>query len=242
MGSNGLANPRDFLTPEAWFEDRKVEITAKGGSQRGGFLVIHKFLGKLFAARQAFSPFNVVAWHGNYAPYKAPRLPTLLCSPPVDGGGAHVPAPYYHRNTMSEFMGLIRGVYEGKADGFQPGGASLHSCYTPHGPDTATFEKAVADKADAFPGHLPEDTLAFMFETCFVPRLTPAAMASPMRDLDYYHCWEGLKSHFGIHKGLNEGEGEEVGEGGGGDKEGEDESLEVSSIKRARRAFSTAHQ
>eukprot|EP00899_Mesostigma_viride_P010042 jgi/Mesvir1/19039/Mv12802-RA.1 len=173
IGSNGLANPRDFLTPEAWFEDRKVEITAKGGSQRGGFLVIHKFLGKLFAARQAFSPFNVVAWHGNYAPYKYdlarfcpinsvsfdhpdPSVFTVLTCPSARPGTALADfvvfpprwtvaehtfrPPYYHRNTMSEFMGLIRGVYEGKADGFQPGGASLHSCYTPHGPDTATFE------------------------------------------------------------------------------------------------------
>ncbi|GAB2239313.1 hypothetical protein Droror1_Dr00025226 [Drosera rotundifolia] len=49
-------------------------------------------------------------------------------------------SPYYHRNCMSEFMGLIHGGYKAKGEGFHPGGASLHSCMTPHGSDTKTFE------------------------------------------------------------------------------------------------------
>lgn len=103
--------------------------------------------------------------------------------------------PYYHRNVMSEFMGLIRGVYDAKADGFLPGGASLHSCMTPHGPDTKTFEGATAVEAEQI-AHLPKDTLAFMFETYYTPRLTCQAMGAPNIDRNYYQCWVGLKSHF----------------------------------------------
>ena len=52
--------------------------------------------------------------------------------------------PWFHRNVASEFMGLIHGVYDAKAEGFMPGGASLHNCMTGHGPDAETFEKASA--------------------------------------------------------------------------------------------------
>ena len=92
-------------------------------------------------------------------------------------------------------MGLIRGVYDAKADGFLPGGASLHICMTPHGPDTSTFEQAVRPENET-PKHLPRDTLAFMFETSAIPRLTPHALGAPNVDREYYECWLGLKSHF----------------------------------------------
>ncbi|KAK9846297.1 hypothetical protein WJX81_001152 [Elliptochloris bilobata] len=217
IGANGLAAARDFLTPVARFEERECDYT-----------VLHKFNGQLFQAQQAFSPFNVVAWHGNYAPYKYdlarfcplnavafdhpdPSVFTVLTCPSAIPGvatadfvvfpprwtvAAHTfRPPYYHRNTMSEFMGLIRGAYEAKRDGFLPGGASLHMCMTPHGPDAATFERAVAIDGDA-PEHLPCDTLAFMFEVSFTPRVMPAALASPHIDRAYYKCWAGLRSHF----------------------------------------------
>ena len=107
--------------------------------------------------------------------------------------------PYYHRNCMSEFMGLIRGEYEGKVvqegsdgKGFRPGGASLHSCMTPHGPDADTYERATG--AEAGPHKLDESTLAFMFETDAMPRVTSLAMASQGVERDYYKCWTGLKS------------------------------------------------
>jgi homogentisate 1,2-dioxygenase len=96
---------------------------------------------------------------------------------------------------MTEFMGLIRGRYDAKADGFLPGGASLHSCMTPHGPDTATFENAVRPDNEA-PSMLASDSLAFMFEFSMVPRLTPAALGAPTIDRNYYQCWLGLRSHF----------------------------------------------
>lgn len=217
IGANGLAHPRDFLTPVAWYEDRECDYT-----------VIHKLEGQLFAAAQSFSPFNVVAWHGNYAPYKYdlarfcpvnfvekdhadPSIFTVLTCPSSTPGVAVADfvvfpprwtvsertfrPPYYHRNTMSEFMGLIRGVYDAKADGFLPGGASLHICMTPHGPDTSTFEQAVRPENET-PKHLPRDTLAFMFETSAIPRLTPHALGAPNVDREYYECWLGLKSHF----------------------------------------------
>eukprot|EP00898_Chlorokybus_atmophyticus_P004118 jgi/Chlat1/4707/Chrsp30S04759 len=224
IGANGLANPRDFQTPIAWYEDRVCE----------SFFVVHKFEGRLFEATQTFSPFNVVAWHGNYAPYKYdtrlfcavntvsfdhpdPSIFTVLtCPSPVPGMAIadfvifpprwtvaeHTfRPPYYHRNCSSEFMGLIRGVYEAKAEGFLPGGASLHCNMTPHGPDTETFERAVSEDEHQ-PRHLPPDTLAFMFETNFTPRVTEFALTSPHLDKDYYKCWLGLRSHFnenGIH-------------------------------------------
>lgn len=224
IGANGLANPRDFYTPTAWYEDRACH-----------YLVIHKLEGELFSAAQSFSPFNVVAWHGNYAPYKYdlskfcpvnavsydhpdPSIFTVLTCPSAVPGTALADfvifpprwtvaqhtfrPPYYHRNTMSEFMGLVRGVYDAKAEGFLPGGASLHLCMTPHGPDTSTFEKAIGIENES-PRHLPKDTLAFMFETSLVPRLTPYALGAPNIDRDYYQCWIGLRSHFSTEQSLS---------------------------------------
>lgn len=217
IGSNGLANPRDFQYPTAWFEELEAPYT-----------VMHKFQGQLFAATQNFSPFNVVAWHGNYAPFKYdlsrfcpmnavaydhpdPSIFTVLTVPSATPGVAVADfvifpprwtvaehtfrPPYYHRNTMNEFMGLIRGMYEAKQGGFLPGGASLHLCMTPHGPDTATYEASISQQQQQ-PSHLGHNTLAFMFETSLTPRVTPAALGSPCIDRDYYKCWVGLKSHF----------------------------------------------
>jgi len=218
IGSNGLANPRDFLTPVAWYEDRQCPYT-----------VVHKLEGQLFCASQTFSPFNVVAWHGNYVPYKYdlakfcpvnsvshdhpdPSIFTVLTCPSAVPGTALADfvifpprwsvaehtfrPPYYHRNIMSEFMGLIRGVYDAKAGGgFLPGGASLHSCMTPHGPDTITFEQAIQAENEN-PSHVPRDSLAFMFEMAHVPRITHHALGAPNIDRNYYQCWIGLQSHF----------------------------------------------
>lgn len=222
IGANGNANPQDFQSPTAAFD---AEL-------RPGFRVIHKLEGHLFSAQQDFSPFNVVAWRGNYVPFKYdlskfcpmnavafdhpdPSIFTVLTCPsgvpgcPVADFVVFPPRwsvseetfrpPYYHRNCMSEFMGLIRGEYEGKVvqegsdgKGFRPGGASLHSCMTPHGPDADTYERATG--AEAGPHKLDESTLAFMFETDAMPRVTSLAMASQGVERDYYKCWTGLKS------------------------------------------------
>ncbi|HEX4949028.1 MAG TPA: homogentisate 1,2-dioxygenase [Blastocatellia bacterium] len=212
IGANGLANARDFQTPVASFEDRS-----------GNFQLIAKFAGNLFAAETDDSPLNVVAWHGNYAPYKYdlahfntintvsydhpdPSIFTVLTSPSDTPGTANVDfvifpprwmvaehtfrPPYFHRNVMSEFMGLVFGQYDAKAEGFVPGGASLHNCMAGHGPDATSFEQA--SKAELQPHYLA-NTLAFMFETRFVIAPTRFALSTEALHNDYWQCWQGLQ-------------------------------------------------
>lgn len=216
IGANGLANPRDFLCPVAWFEEREVEYT-----------VVSKFQGALFTAQQNHSPFDVVAWHGNYYPYKYdlskfmvinavlfdhcdPSIFTVLTCPSTTPGVARADfvvfpprwcvqehtfrPPWYHRNCMSEFMGLIHGKYEAKEEGFMPGGATLHSIMTPHGPDADAFSKATA--AELKPVKL-DSTQAFMFESMFSMAVTEwGERTCHTVDSDYYKCWQGLQKHF----------------------------------------------
>ena len=216
IGSNGLANARDFLTPNAAWEDRE-----------GAFELIAKFQGHLWRAPIGHSPLDVVAWHGNYAPCKYdlrhfntigsisydhpdPSIFTVLTSPSDTPGTANLDfvvfpprwlvaqdtfrPPWFHRNVASEFMGLVHGVYDAKAEGFAPGGASLHNCMSGHGPDAATFEKA--SNADLSKPDVIRDTMAFMFETRAVIRPTVQAMDAAHRQRDYQDCWAGLKKHF----------------------------------------------
>lgn len=216
LGSNGLANPRDFLTPHAWYEDRE-----------GDFTLITKFGGKLWQAQIDHSPLDVVAWHGNYAPYKYdlrhfntigsisydhpdPSIFLVLQSPSAVAGVDTLDfvifpprwlaaentfrPPWFHRNVASEFMGLIHGEYDAKADGFRPGGASLHNCMIGHGPDGATFEKA--SQIDTSKPNKVEDTMAFMFETRDVIKPTRFALTSPTLQKNYYQCWMDIKKHF----------------------------------------------
>ncbi len=216
IGSNGLANPRDFQTPVAWYEDRDEP------SQ-----LVAKFMGRLWQADMDHSPLDVVAWHGNYAPYKYdlrrfntigstsfdhpdPSIFLVLHSASDTQGVSNIDfvifpprwlvmegtfrPPWFHRNVASEFMGLIHGAYDAKAEGFEPGGASLHNCMSGHGPDAQTFEKASAADTTR-PDHI-EDTMAFMFESRTVIRPTRAAMESPQLQHDYQHCWAGLHKHF----------------------------------------------
>jgi len=218
IGANGLANPRDFLTPVAVYED--IEIPT--------YQVVNKFQGQLFVALQEHSPFDVVAWHGNYAPYKYdlrkfvvinsvsvdhcdPSIFTVLTCPSMKPGVAIADfvifpprwsvqentfrPPYYHRNCMSEFMGLITGTYEAKEGGFLAGGASLHSMMTPHGPDVECFEKA--SNATLKPERIAEETQAFMFESSYSLALTTWGEKTCSKvDKEYYKCWQGLKKYF----------------------------------------------
>ena len=216
IGSNGLANPRDFLTPYAAFEDRE-----------GKFELVAKFMGNLWSAAIGHSPLDVVAWHGNYAPYKYDLrrfnaigsisydhpdpsiflvLQSMSDTPGVDTiDFAIFPPrilamedtsrpPWFHRNIASEFMGLIHGVYDAKAEGFLPGGASLHNCMTGHGPDAETFEKA--STADLSQPTRIIDTMAFMFETRAVIQPTRAALESAQLQSEYFRCWQGLRKNF----------------------------------------------
>lgn len=212
IGSNGLANPRDFETPVASFEDID-----------GPYQVVQKFQGALWATTQGHSPFDVVAWHGNLAPcrydltrfntmntvsfdHPDPSIFTVLTSPTDRPGTANCDfvifpprwlvaegtfrPPWFHRNVMSEYMGLIVGVYDAKEGGFAPGGASLHNRMCGHGPDQASYEKALA--AELAPQKVAE-TMAFMFESCNVIRPTRWAMETPARQLDYDNCWADFR-------------------------------------------------
>lgn len=211
IGSNGLANPRDFESPSAAFED--VERP---------YEVVQKFMGSLWTTTQDHSPFDVVAWHGNLAPIRYdlrrfntigtvsydhpdPSIFTVLTSPSDTPGTANIDfvifpprwmvaedsfrPPWFHRNVMSEFMGLLHGAYDAKADGFVPGGASLHNCMASHGPDAASYEQAVA--ASLAPQKI-EDMMAFMFESRQVIRPTRWAMETPLLQADYDACWQGF--------------------------------------------------
>lgn len=220
IGSNSLANARDFEAPAAAYED--IE---------GDFELIAKFQGNLWRAAIDHSPLDVVAWHGTHAPYRYdlrrfntigsisfdhpdPSIFTVLTSPSDTPGTANMDfvifpprwlvaentfrPPWFHRNVMSEFMGLIHGEYDAKAEGFAPGGASLHNCMSGHGPDAETFAKAsVADTSKA--QHIV-DTMAFMFETRYVFHPTQQALQSAQLQRDYQECWAGLKKHFDAAK------------------------------------------
>ncbi len=216
IGSNGLANPRDYLTPVAAFEDKV-----------GEFELITRFQGHCWRAPINHSPLDVVAWHGNYAPYKYdlrrfntigsisydhpdPSIFLVLHSASDTPGTSNLDfvifpprvlvaqdtfrPPWFHRNVASEYMGLIHGAYDAKAHGFVPGGGSLHNSFSGHGPDAATFEKA--SNADVSKPDFISNTMAFMFETRAVLRPTAQAMQSPERQRDYAQCWRDLTRNF----------------------------------------------
>ena len=210
LGSNGLANARDFLYPCAAYEDLKAEHT-----------LVTKFGGAMHTALLAHSPFDVVAWHGSYAPYKYdlrrfntmntvsfdhpdPSIFTVLTVPSHAAPGTALAdfvifpprwlvaegtfrPPWFHRNCMTEFMGMVYGSYDAKV-AFQPGGASLHAVMTPHGPDADTVRAATAAALE--PRKTPPG-LAFMFETCHMLRVCRSALEAPWRDVEYQKCWSG---------------------------------------------------
>ncbi len=216
IGSNGLANPRDFQIPVAAYED--VE---------GQFELVAKFQGGLWRADIGHSPLDVVAWHGNYAPCKYdlrrfnaigsisydhpdPSIFLVLHSPSESEGVSNIDfvifpprwlvaqdtfrPPWFHRNIASEFMGLVHGAYDAKAEGFVPGGSSLHNAMSGHGPDAATFDKA--SNADLSRPDVITDTMAFMFESRHVIRPTAQALAASHRQTNYQACWQGLRRNF----------------------------------------------
>ena len=216
IGANGLANPRDFETPVAAYEDLE-----------GDFELVAKFQGHLWRADIGHSPLDVVGWHGNCVPYRYdlrrfnaigsisfdhpdPSIFTVLTAPSDTPGTANVDfaifpprwlvaqhtfrPPWFHRNVASEFMGLVHGAYDAKAEGFLPGGCSLHNCMSGHGPDAATFDKASA--ADLSRPDVIADTMAFMFETRAVIRPVAQALEATHRQRDYQQCWAGLRRNF----------------------------------------------
>ena len=215
IGSNELANPRDFEYRIASFVQEK-----------GKFNLYNKYSGHMFKTELDHNPCDVVAWHGNLAPYRYdlrrfntvntvsfdhpdPSIFTVLTSPSGQPGTANVDfvifpprwmvaektfrPPYYHRNYMNEYMGLIEGIYDAKADGFVPGGASLHNRMSGHGPDAKTFRAGTdSELKPEYQGN----TLAFMFESNQIYNPTPFAMESSSLEKDYWKCWQGLENNF----------------------------------------------
>lgn len=216
IGANGLANPRDFKSPVACYEEKQ-----------GDFKLQCKYAGRLWELGIKHSPFDVVAWHGNYVPYKYdlrhfntigtvsfdhpdPSIFTVLTSQTDREGIADVDfvifperwmvgedtfrPPYFHRNVMSEYMGLIYGVYDAKpCGGFQPGGGSLHNCMSSHGPERKAFEKAYQE--DLKP-QFQKDTLAFMFESSWIYQPTAFALETKALQSDYCHLWQDIQPTF----------------------------------------------
>jgi homogentisate 1,2-dioxygenase len=215
IGSNGLAQPRDFEAPLAAFD-----------ADAGPVTMVRKSGGRLWQARMSASPFNVVAWHGNLVPlvydtarfntigsvsfdHPDPSIFTVLTSPGETPGWANCDfvifpprwmvaedtfrPPWYHRNVMAEFMGLVHGQYDAKPQGFRPGGMSLHNPMVPHGPDAEAFGAA---SSAALAPHKLDHTLAFMFESRWRFRPTAWALACGALDGGYAECWATLADHF----------------------------------------------
>ncbi|KAJ0426324.1 Homogentisate 1,2-dioxygenase [Aspergillus carlsbadensis] len=221
IGSNGLANARDFQAPVASFDDEE---------EPSEYRLYSKFNNHLFSARQKHTPFDVVGWHGNYYPYKYdlgrfntigsvsfdhpdPSIYTVLTGPSDHVGTAVADfvifpprwlvaektfrPPWYHRNTMSEFMGLITGNYDAKTGGgFQPAGASLHNIMSAHGPDSDAFEGA--SNADLRPAKVGDGSMAFMFESCLMVGVSEWGLKTCRKVQEEYneHSWQPLKRHF----------------------------------------------
>lgn len=226
IGANCMANPRDFLSPVAAYEQKD------GTAHR----VTVKWCGQFHACEIGHSPLDVVAWHGNYAPYKYnlrhyspvgpirndhadPSIFTVLTAPSGEPGTANIDfvifpprwlvaedsfrPPWYHMNIMSEFMGLIEGVYDAKPEGFVPGGMSIHNMMLPHGPDADAFY--AASLKDLAPEKL-DNTIAFMFETRFPQQLTTYAAGLDTLQVKYPDVWKPLRNHFDRNRPIWTGE------------------------------------
>lgn len=215
VGANGFANNRDFMAPVAAFEDREGDfrLTCKFMGQLHQAEINHSPLdvvawtGNSVPYKYDLSRFNVI--NSVSFDHPDPSIFTVLTSPSGRAGTANADfvifpprwlvaentfrPPWYHRNVMSEFMGLIRGVYDAKEEGFEPGGASLHNSFSAHGPEAIVFERA--SRAELKPQQY-KDTLAFMFESHYVIHPTHYAMQCPQRQANYSQCWADLNKHF----------------------------------------------
>ncbi|MCJ0826732.1 homogentisate 1,2-dioxygenase [Luteimonas sp. 50] len=216
IGSNGLAAARDFLYPVAAYEDLEgdFELVAKFQGHLWRADIGHSPLdvvgwhGNYAPCKYDLRRFNTIGSISHDHP--DPSIFLVLTSPSDTPGVGNLDfaifpprwlvaqdtfrPPWFHRNIASEFMGLVYGAYDAKAEGFAPGGASLHNCMTGHGPDAATFEKA--SHADLSKPDVIADTMAIMFETRAVIRTTRQALEAAHRQRDYQACWADLRRHF----------------------------------------------
>jgi homogentisate 1,2-dioxygenase len=215
IGANGLANERDFLAPVAAYEDgaTAVQVVQKFGGNLWAADYDHSPLdvvgwhGNYVPYKYDTARFMTIGTISFDHP--DPSIFTVLTSPSESPGLANVDfvifpprwlvgedtfrPPWYHRNIMSEFMGLVHGVYDAKAEGFLPGGASLHNTFTSHGPDAETFARA--STAELRPQKI-DGTLAFMFESRWMIIPTRQAMEARHRQDDYDAVWGSLTRSF----------------------------------------------
>lgn len=215
IGANGLANARDFETPVAWFEnvEGEFELTAKFGGNLWSCEISHSPLnvvgwhGNYAPYKYDLRRFNTI---GSISfDHPDPSIFTVLTSPSGETGVANCDfvifpdrwlvaentfrPPWYHRNIMSEYMGLCYGQYDAKEEGFVAGGGSLHNQMSAHGPDLDAFEKA--SNADLQPQKL-SGTMAFMFESRYIIRPTKFAMETSELQHEYFEVWQKLKKNF----------------------------------------------
>ncbi|EJD06339.1 homogentisate 1,2-dioxygenase [Fomitiporia mediterranea MF3/22] len=219
LGGHGLANPRDFEHPIASFD-----------IDQSPWEIVYKVCGELYVCKQEHTPFDVVAWHGNYVPYKyalekfvnvgsiskdhidpsifcvltaksktqgTPLMDFLIFSPRWDVASHTFRPPYYHRNSATEFMGLIYGTYSGRSDEFQPGSCSYETGFCPHGVSYEEFK--LATESELKPMRIHESTMAFMFESSMILTLTDYAMKSLKRHEHEPKMWDDLKGQFMNH-------------------------------------------
>ncbi|KAF5327629.1 hypothetical protein D9619_004632 [Psilocybe cf. subviscida] len=220
IGGNGLANPRDFEHPVASFD-----------IDQSPWKIVYKVGGQLHECAQEHTPFDVVAWHGNYIPYKyalekfvnigsiskdhidpsifcvltakskqpgVPLADFLIFSPRWDVASNTFRPPYYHRNSSTEFMGLLYGIYGGRSDSFQPGGASFETGFCPHGVSYETFKEAT--ETELKPMRISEGTIAFMFESSMMFTITDFAInRSGKLHVHEPKMWDNLKGQFMKH-------------------------------------------
>ncbi len=222
IGANGLANPRDFQYPVARYEEKggNCELVAKFQGALWAAPIDHSPLdvvawhGNYAPCKYDLALFNTI---GSVSfDHPDPSIFTVLTAPSELPSYSNVDfvifpprwlvnehtfrPPYYHRNIMSEYMGLIFGVYDakpaGEGGGFVPGGGSLHNCMSAHGPDAEAYERATA--SDLKPAKL-DQTLAFLFESRYPFRPTDFALNGGLLQKDYINCWQGLKPRFRPH-------------------------------------------
>ncbi len=215
IGANGLANPRDFEAPVAAYEDTETpgELFVKFDGRMFSVALDYSPLdvvgwhGNHVPYKYDLARYNVI---GSISfDHPDPSIFTVLTAPSADPGVANVDfvvfkdrwlvgehtfrPPWYHKNIMSEFMGILYGVYDAKEEGFLPGGMSLHNMYFPHGPDHEAWLKATT--SDLAPEKLA-DTMAFMFETRYPLIPTAYAGSIPALQDDYPSVWHSLEKHF----------------------------------------------
>lgn len=222
IGANGLATQRDFEAPVAYYEERMGEYTIfnKFGGEMFECTMDHSpfdvvgWHGNYTPYRYNLEHFNTI---GSISfDHPDPSIFTVLTCPSASPGTALCDfvifperwmvaentfrPPYYHRNTMNEYMGNIYGQYDAKEKGFAPGCSSLHLTMTPHGPDSEAFEKGstVELKPQKYTG-----TLSFMFESTLLFKVSVRSQDLIKRDDEYYKCWKKLTNNFKLPEGTN---------------------------------------